>query len=302
MIRITSYTPEALTQIANESISVLIHKFSCLISNGQNDDLYCFVEGHDLPYYNSRIEAISGRRCVFIDSKGKKNVIKACCYFNNQPNYANYTKLYFVDHDYDDNSNLDSAIYVTPCYSVENLCVSNVSFAKMMKGVYNVDVDNPKYELVMTFFETEKNKMLSATKTFCAWYKCVRNMQGENHVELSESFPADISVIGPDYIMEVNNNLEYINAKYPNIPNVGSVELDASLQEINNNLINIRGKYVFEFIEYITCVLNKDVKGQKKYTEGKATFEKNRKTLLSRLSPYAETPTSLRDYVFRMTS
>ena len=150
--------------------------------------------------------------------------------------------------------------------------------------------------------ETEKNKMLSATKIFCAWYKCVRNMKGENHVELSESFPADISIIGPDNIMEVNNNLGYINAKYPNVPNVGSVELNASLQEINDDLLNIRGKYVFDFIEYIACVLNKDVKGQKKYTEGKVSFEKNRKTLLSRLSPYAETPASLRDYVFRMTS
>ena len=83
-----------------------------------------------------------------------------------------------------------------------------------------------------------------------------------------------ISVIGPDNIMEVNNNLEYINAKYPNVPDVDSVKLDASLQEINDDLLNIRGKYVFEFIEYIACVLNKDVKGQKKYTEGKVSFEK----------------------------
>lgn len=302
MIRNINYTPETLTQIANGSISVIIHKFSCLLRNGQDGDLFCFVEGHDLPYYNSRIESISGRHCVFIDSKGKKNVIKVCRYFNSQPNYAIIKKLYFVDCDYDDNSNLDSAIYVTPCYSVENLCVSKASFAKMMKDVYNVDVDNPKYGLVMEFFETEKNKMLSATKTFCAWYKCVRNMQGENHIELSESFPSDISVIGPDNIMEVNNNLEYINAKYPNVPDIDSVKLDAALQEINDDLLNIRGKYVFEFIEYIACLLNKDVKGQKKYTEGKASFEKNRKTLLSRLSPYAETPNSLREYVFRMIS
>ena len=63
---------------------------------------------------------------------------------------------------------------------------------------------------------------------------------------------------------------------------------------------SIRGKYVFDFIEYITCCLNRDSQGNKKYTEGKISFEKNRKTLLSRLSPYADTPTNLIDYVNRM--
>lgn len=299
-MKTADYTPEALAQTANDSVSVIIQKFCCLIGRVRADSLICFVEGYDLPYYNSRIESISGRHCVFVDSGGKKNVIKANRYFCSQPNYTQFKKLYFVDRDYDDNSGLSVDIYVTPCYSVENLCVSKDSFCKIMNGVYHVDVGNSKFDKAVSFFEKEEKKALSATRIFCAWYRCIRRKLGDNNVELSESFPADISQIGPDRICEVNNSLEYINAKYPNISNVEVAEFNEALEEIGDDLKNIRGKYVFDFIEYITCVLNRDIKGKKEYTEGKVTFERNRKTLLSRLSPYADTPSCLRDYVMRM--
>lgn len=180
MKEIRIYTPESLAQIANESVSVVIQKFCCSINNTQPTTLICFVEGHDLPYYNSRVEAISGKHCIFIDSGGKKNVIKAYHYFCNNAKYIDYKKLYFVDRDYDDNSELPAEIYVTPCYSVENLCVSDNSFIKMMKGVYNVDLDNPKLNSAVSFFKTERDKFISATSLFCAWYKCVKKMPGEN--------------------------------------------------------------------------------------------------------------------------
>lgn len=202
------YTPESLSQIANESVSVVIQKFCCSIHNIQPTTLVCFVEGHDLPYYNSRVEAISGKHCVFIDSGGKKNVIKAYRYFCNKTQYADYKKLYFVDRDYDDNSGLPTEIYVTPCYSVENLCVSENSFIKMMKGVYNVDLDNPKLNSAVSFFKVERDKFISATSLFCAWYKCVKKLPGDNSVKLSESFPQEIAQIGPNGILEKNNNLQ----------------------------------------------------------------------------------------------
>lgn len=293
------YTPESLYQIANESVSVVIQKFCCSIHNFQPATLVCFVEGHDLPYYNSRVEAISGKHCIFIDSGGKKNVIKAYHYFCNNAKYIDYKKLYFVDRDYDDNSELPAEIYVTPCYSVENLCVSDNSFIKMMKGVYNVDLDNPKLNSAVSFFKTERDKFISATSLFCAWYKCVKKMPGENSVKLSETFPQEIALIGPYDISEKNNNLQYINGLYPNIAEITNDAINMSLEEIDSKMENIRGKYVFDFIEYVTCCLNRDSKGGQKFTEGKTSFEKNRKTLLARLSPYADTPICLINYVRR---
>lgn len=151
MNEVRNYTPESLTQIANDSVAVVIQKFCCSISKMQPASLVCFVEGHDLPYYNSRVETISGSHCVFIDSGGKKNVIRAYHYFCGKNQYSDYKKLYFVDRDYDDNTGLPAEIYVTPCYSVENLCVSENSFIKIMKGIYKVDVDNPKLISAVSF-------------------------------------------------------------------------------------------------------------------------------------------------------
>lgn len=299
MKEIRIYTPESLSQIANESVSVVIQKFCCSINNVKPTALVCFVEGHDLPYYNSRVEAISGKHCVFIDSAGKKNVIKAYRYFCNKTQYSGYKKLYFVDCDYDDNSGLPNEIYVTPCYSVENLCVSESSFIKMMKGVYNVDLDSPKLNSAVSFFKAERDKFIIATSLFCAWYKCVKKLPGDNSVKLSESFPQEIAQIGPDGILVKNNNLQYINRLYPEIAEITNDAINKSLEEIDSKMENIRGKYVFDFIEYVTCCFNRDSKGTQKFTEGKTSFEKNRKTLLARLSPYADTPIGLTNYVRR---
>ncbi len=169
-----------------------------------------------------------------------------------------------------------------------------------MKGIYKVDIDNPKLDKAISFYKAEQEKFMRATSLFCAWYKCVKKLPGENSVKLSESFPQAISKIGSDQIIEINNNLQYINSQYPDIQNITDDEIHKALEEINGKMESIRGKYVFDFIEYITCCLNRDSQGNKKYTEGKISFEKNRKTLLSRLSPYADTPTNLIDYVNRM--
>ena len=297
MNEVRNYTPESLTQIANESVSVVIQKFCCSISKVQPATLVCFVEGHDLPYYNSRVEAISGRHCVFIDSGGKKNVIRAYHYFCGKSQYSDYKKLYFVDRDYDDNTDLPDEIYVTPCYSVENLCVSENSFIKIMKGIYRIDIDNPKLSSAISFFKMEREKFVNATSLFCAWYKCVKKLPGENSVKLSESFPQNVALIGPYHIMETSNNLKYINGLYPNIAEITNDAVSVSLEEIDGKMENIRGKYVFDFIEYLTGCLNRDSKGCQKFTDGKTSLEKNRKTLLARLSPYADTPKNLSDYV-----
>lgn len=294
------YTPSALEQVASESISVVLHKFYCSLAKISTATLVCFVEGYDLPYYNSRVEAISGQHSVFIDSGGKKNVVRAQQYFSSKDAYSDYRKLYFVDSDYDDNSCLSDDIYVTPCYSVENLCVSDDSFIKIMKGIYKVDIENTKLDKAISFYKEEQEKFIRATSLFCAWYKCVKKLPGENSVKLSESFPQAISEIGADHIIEKNNNLQFFNDKYPDIQDISDEELHVALKAIDGKMENIRGKYVFDFIEYITCCFNRDSQRSKIYTEEKTSFEKNRKTLLARLSPYADTPKSLRDYVNRM--
>ena len=169
-----------------------------------------------------------------------------------------------------------------------------------MKGIYKVDVDNPKLISAVSFFKMEREKFVSATSLFCAWYKCVKKLPGENSVKLSESFPQDVALIGPYYILEANNNLQYINGLYPDVAEITNEALSVSLSEIDGKMENIRGKYVFDFIEYVTSCLNRDSKGSQKFTEGKTSFEKNRKTLLARLAPYADTPKNLTEYVRRM--
>lgn len=191
---------------------------------------------------------------------------------------------------------LNQAIYITPCYSIENFYGSIDCFKKLLVGTYHVYEDNPKYNLCLELYNQLSDSFIKTTSCFCAWYRCTKQ-KGNHEVELKESFPEKYASFTSNAIVPTNYDLTILNSDYPNVDDVTTDELNESLDYIDNNINNIRGKYVMQFIEFIIQLLNRDSKTKKKYTESKVEFEQNRKTLITRLSAYADTPICLRNYV-----
>ena len=292
------FTAEEMLEYAENSETTAFSKFVLKISQYGASYIYCFVEGYDLPYYKIRVEAISGKKCSFIDSGGKKAVVKTSDLIKSKSEYSKYKILYFVDRDYDDNSNISQDIFITPGYSIENLYGTENAFINLIEGTYHLEELNPKHKKCISLYHQEKESFISATKFFCAWYRCVKNKPNHN-VELGESFPSKYATIGPNSIICHECNISILNDDYPNIENISNSELNKSIAYINNDISNIRGKYVMQFIEYLIQLLNRDSKNNKKYTETSVSFEQNRKTLITRLSAYADTPDILRNYILK---
>lgn len=289
------FTPEELLSHANEAVATPLIRFMYKVNVYNNNVIYCIVEGYDLPYYNVRIEAISGHKCEFIEANGKKNVIALYNIIKSRSEYSHLRQLYFVDRDYELNNNIPNDIYITPGYSVENFYVSKDSYIKILEGIFHVNIMNPKFHKCEELFNERLNDFICAVKDFCAWYRFIRINEINAHIKLGESFPSKYARIVSSGIYRENYSLVDLNNAYPDVPNVTQEQLDQELTNIN--IKTIRGKYVLQFIESIISFLVKDSKNGKIYSDSKIEFECNRKTLLTRLSAFADTTDCLRRYV-----
>lgn len=292
----TSFTPDAMLGHAESIASTAFARFDHAISLHDTTTLYCFIEGHDFPYYQVRIENISNKECEFIDSKGKKGVLAIYNFLKDKPEYDRYKKLFFIDRDYDDNTNIDSKIYVTPGYSVENFYGTIDCFKKIIKGTFHIYEDNPKYNLCIELYNKLSTDFINATSCFCAWYRCTK-YKINHEVELGESFPECYASYGSTSITRSEYDFNSLNNAYPHVDDVTEDEYNESIAYIDNKIINIRGKYVMQFVEFIIRILNQDSKSRKIYTDSKVDFEPNKKTLIARLSAYADNPVCLRNYI-----
>lgn len=89
------------------------------------DYVFCFYEGEDGKYYNQKIKDIIGENIITIKAGNKTEVLKAWRKIKADNNYSNVKKCFFVDRDMDDiPEDKDDDLYITPCYSIENLYVS----------------------------------------------------------------------------------------------------------------------------------------------------------------------------------
>ena len=278
------------------------------------DGAYCFVEGYDEPYYRPRVTSQSNDKTVhFVKSYGKKIVIEFYELIQKKPEYDKYTKMFFVDSDYDDNSSLNSNIYRTPCYSVENFYINKSVIEGFTDNIIQLneqDLDMVKAandaaikKKMLDFFSEKKDEWLEAICPFCAWYKCVKNASNTYNVKLDETFPSsyvEIQVENRSFVIENKGyDLAKLNADFNT--SVSQSDYDNALEYIRTNKdYYIRGKYILQFIERLLSfwVANSKLpKAQRDFSIKEINFNINKKRLMSDLSAYAQSPSCLAMYV-----
>lgn len=293
-------SPDALLSKIENTDTVPFQRFVLHTNSYGNDHLYCFVEGHDLPYYSIRIEAISGRECSCIDSGGKKNVIAVNELIRQKTEYSSYKILYMVDSDYDDNSTLNDSIYVTPCYSVENLYkVDNI-----IEKLFGLISGQTNYLPVKNFIDEKYGAFINAISPFCAWYYCVkvkeRNTTTIYKINLEDNIDPkyiDYYVDKDDISISSHYSLSQLNSDYGT--DISQDELTNGLSYISNDKNHIRGKYLFQFIEKLLTYFNSDSSknGPHKFFKSPLAINVDRKKLMTTINVIATTPQGLREYV-----
>lgn len=295
------YTPEALAHEAETSSCTGFVIFNDICHEKGADVPYCFVEGYDEGYYSPVVYSISRRRGVFIPCGGKEGVIASHDMFKARPEYDGYTKLYFVDRDYDDNSGLPcDEICVTEGYSVENYYCSEDCLEAFLSTICGMTHERGEEKRnTMNLYREMSDRFYVATLPFCSWYANLRVSMRRNPVvdDYETSFPEEWVKMEYKTGLTVNEyGLDDLNEKYGLEEPVGVEEYEKKRDTIKS-LMDIRGKFVLQFVNFFLQYIRITAQKPGGPIRKKFGFEENQKTILTRLSACADRPASLLSYI-----
>lgn len=123
---------------------------------------FCFYEGEDGKYYDHRIRSIIGKDFIHIKAGNKNKVLKVLKLIKDKPEYQSVNTMFFVDRDmgFDMKEYKEKDVYVTPCYSIENLYVNEDSFGMILETEFGLNIDDADYI-------TYKQKFVEMYHDFC---------------------------------------------------------------------------------------------------------------------------------------
>jgi hypothetical protein len=276
--------------------------------------LFCFFEGYDAKYYGVRIDTIvcdSDR--VNLNCNGRDGVISLFEIISKDERYKNGWLAFFIDRDYSAVSSLPSSwnVYVTPCYSIENLYVSCAAFKRILADEFQIPVLDPKstdFSSIAQLYEMRLKEFNDATQELNAWIFLNR---------LAERADADKAKL---YLNNINMNtlvdvtLDKIQQKYtiqtlPEIFKDGLTFSEAELQAQTDKFSQVdktnvfRGKYLVEFLRLFLVQLKTDrTSSTPAYfsQKGNAKLNLSRTNLISELCQYADTPDCLRKFLAQL--
>lgn len=126
------------------------------------DYAFCFYEGEDGKYYDHRIRSIIGNDFFHIKAGNKKKVLRTMELIKSKSEYQEVNTMFFVDRDmgFDMEEYKEKDVYVTPCYSIENLYVNEDSFGMILETEFGLNVDDADYI-------TYKQKFVKMYHDFC---------------------------------------------------------------------------------------------------------------------------------------
>jgi hypothetical protein len=285
---------------AKHSPVVAFHKFVLLTKKHEND-LFCFFEGYDSPYYSSRIKTFTSKNYHPIICGNKKSVISVKEKLEKDSVYQKYKTLFFIDRDFDETlSSTSRNLYETPCYSVENFYVSLSSFSEILKNEFHLTEEEVEYKTAIELFKENQTSFHDASLFFNGWYalqkeKC-RLEKCKLNICLNEKLPKGFIILK---IGSISKNYELIDIeqKFPDAIKVSEDDINNKIMKLKEVSLekSLRGKYEIWFLYEMLRYLIDDANNSKKRTilKAKTKFNIDKAQILSQLSQYADTPDCL---------
>lgn len=115
--------------------------------------VFCFYEGEDGYYYDCRIkEYLQSDNFITLIAKNKKNVLNVMKQIQADKEYENVCKMFFVDHDFDENQPPDKDIFETEGYSIENYYVDEDVFRRILRTAFHINEGNPDLQKCLILY------------------------------------------------------------------------------------------------------------------------------------------------------
>ncbi len=263
--------------------------------------VFCFYEGEDGKYYNQRIKQNVGNDIVPIRVGGKKDTIKVWTRITSDRDYSNVSKMFFVDRDMDDSpSNINNDLYITPCYSIENLYVHPIVLCNILESEFSINCTHTDYNKCVETFNTLYCEFCEHMLEFNALVLLrKRKGLGNGRVSLSDIKTNQLLLITLDSVQK-NDKYDALISQLKLQIDVEEHEVVEAMDEIRSkgNLGNLfRGKNQLAFFVKLITLLKQARKTDFFTTEHpKATIHVD-SNALSSLSQYALTPDCLTSFI-----
>jgi len=294
---------------SRDSLSVKFLEFTRATSKGRTP---AFFEGEDEKYYSIRIDNIrpdinwSGINCG-----GKANVLSMRERIRRHETYRNHACLFFVDSDFDDNKEIVEFddLYLTPCYSVENLYFTESAFSRLLSAEFGINdacIEHECFVACMEKYRDLKNQYLDAISGFNYLIKEIRVIERSgtlagrlniNNVSIDDLVGIELSEVSKRY----NENSPKLI--FPELSEDLKVELDNSEEYFSDRHGErwFRGKQHLEFYRIFIGKIKVDrckKSGREIFNKkGNVKLQLTKANAISELSQYAETPQCLRDFL-----
>jgi len=295
-----------------ESYSVKFMEFTRVVSKAP-DAVVCFFEGEDEKYYSSRVShGLSGFFWHGIDTGGKKVVLDVFSEISKHPVYRSYRYLFFIDRDFEhwfENPN-SALIYVTPCYSIENLYISEDVFKKVLAAEFGATEFNHQrhsFKDCVELLRRLKREFGDALFQFNVWVKAHRIMERDGlkaaklnvrNIKTEDLVSVLLDGVVTKYDSEDPSSVFKDTGNFV-IDECARREAETSLQ-IDEWETDYRGKQVIDFLRMFLVKLREDISSTRPVVfdeKAKIRLTLSKDSIISELSQYAETPECLMGFL-----
>jgi group-specific protein, putative len=260
----------------------------------------CF-EGKDIQYYRNRIEQYLTENFGYIDCSGKSKVLSLREEIQKNSQYRNKLCIYFVDCDFDDNSDIYNKqdVYITPCYSIENLYTSDRVFEKILSDEFGINPSNDEqselFSKILSEYRNRKREFFKCIEEFNFYVYLIKLNQfgiSYNDIKISDLVKINIDSVTKSYT-SISKVLKDIDLNNFDLSKAQSYFSGKDPEHC------FRGKNNFHFLEKLLIKLQEDAskKDGRKIFPKKMSISYTTQNLLSSYSKYAETPQCLIDFL-----
>ncbi|WP_189337958.1 DUF4435 domain-containing protein [Photobacterium sanguinicancri] len=287
------------------SATVIAYQKFQLLKN-KSEYAFFFVEGEDdLLYYPLKARGkYDGKQVTALHCGGKKGVLEIHEMTKNDLCEQRIVG-YFIDRDFDDNSNVCSTVYVTPGYAVENLVYNTTTYVNYLHERFRLNSVDAEYSMAMSFYQKLTSDFYQSLSTYNAWMYTQRNLC-DDRKNKRLSFPKKIPDGFINYSYEqitACHTLEDIKSIHESAPDVTEEEVSDSLSTLSLEAFEnvFRGKFHWSIFAYVLSYLIEDankkdggiiMKNKVKFTVSK----KDSRKFFEELHPFSTAPDCLNTY------
>ncbi|WP_081713886.1 DUF4435 domain-containing protein [Cystobacter fuscus] len=277
--------------------------------------LFCFFEGEDLKYYAVRIELVarpSKYRQLIVGGRAGVIQILNLVLSVDGGRYANSHLVFFVDKDFVAPSLVNDLIYVTPCYSIENLYATRTALERILASEFGLSHGEPSFESALRFFQLSLENFNAATRVLNGWLRQQRIKEDEaeriketiaslnlRDVRVWEFVEQQLPKFMPKY------SIASLDKRFGRTSSPSDVsEMDSWIaDEANVPGVVHRGKFQMEFLHVVLTFLIDDANSKSPgvfLTTRRVALTVQKGNILSQLAQYADTPACLVNFLERV--